>query len=318
MGFELKAVIGQDAALREWKRIFPSLVLCGTSGDLRLMPLTFKLEVEMGAWLAKCGIPLRIGSTEGQVAQTWLQVASTHAQLLYVDAFEFGDRGHEKYTIWADGKPTETTDSLREYFRYFREQAGIDPGPGFDIEKYRGDTAAEKWAAYEAVADPRLPKASDFPPGTAFVINEFDVPLVSVPNTDNKTVSWFSWYGGKPVAYDPSYLKQGNSWDADSFEKWLEIVEDSLQMTSSVELQAYSNAGDERRVWKLLGYDAFEKEYYTLDGKFDTEAGAIAAARSRLTELELEQPSVSSGGQDGIQDWVFVIRPDGTRFRVRA
>ena len=79
--------------------------------------------------------------------------------------------------------------------------------------------------------NPRLPKASDFPPGTAFVINEFDVPLVSVPNMDNKTVSWFNWYGGVPRAYDPSSLKQGNSWDADSFEEWVGIVEASLKRT---------------------------------------------------------------------------------------
>ena len=72
--------------------------------------------------------------------------------------------------------------------------------------------------------NPRLPKASDFPPGTAFVINEFDVPLASVPGK-----GWFNWYGGVPRAYDPSSLKQGNSWDADSFEEWVGIVEASLK-----------------------------------------------------------------------------------------
>jgi len=77
-------------------------------------------------------------------------------------------------------------------------------------------------------ADPRLPTASDFPPGTAFVINEFDVPLVSIPDSGNKTVTWFNWYGGVPRVYDPSYLKQGNSWDAKSFEEWVGIVKESL------------------------------------------------------------------------------------------
>jgi len=83
-------------------------------------------------------------------------------------------------------------------------------------------------------ADPRLPKASDFPPGTAFVINEFDVPLVSIPDSDNKTVTWFNWYGGVPRVYDPSYLQQGNSWDADSFEEWVGIVKESLDPGSAV------------------------------------------------------------------------------------
>jgi len=83
-------------------------------------------------------------------------------------------------------------------------------------------TTARKWK--HRSDNPRLPKASDFPPGTEFVINEFDVPLVSVPGK-----GWFNWFGGVPRAYDPSFLKQGNSWDADSFEEWIRIVEASLK-----------------------------------------------------------------------------------------
>ncbi len=83
--------------------------------------------------------------------------------------------------------------------------------------------------------NPPLPKASDFPPGTAFVINEFDVPLVSVPDTakGSSEVSWFNWYGGFPRPYDPSHLKPGDALDADSFEEWVGIVEASLKRTSA-------------------------------------------------------------------------------------
>jgi hypothetical protein len=70
--------------------------------------------------------------------------------------------------------------------------------------------------------------------------------------------------------------------------------------------------------WTLLGYDKFAGEYYPLNGKFATEAEAMPAAKSRLADLERTQPSASSGGQDGIQDQVYIIRPDGTLFRVRA
>ncbi len=81
-------------------------------------------------------------------------------------------------------------------------------------------TAAHEW---KSMGDNRrLPKASDFPPGTEFVINEFDVPLAFVPGK-----GWFNWLGGVPRAYDPSFLKQGNHWDADSFEQWVGIVEAS-------------------------------------------------------------------------------------------
>jgi len=151
MGFELRAVIGQDAALREWKRSFPSLVVCRLSGDLRLVPITNKLAVEMGAWLATHEAPPRAEAAKDQMAWRWLADASTRARLVYVDAFEFGDLGHEDYTIWADGRPIETTGSSTRVQDYFREQVGIDPGPGFDIGTYRGETAAEKWAATEAV-----------------------------------------------------------------------------------------------------------------------------------------------------------------------
>ena len=68
--------------------------------------------------------------------------------------------------------------------------------------------------------------------------------------------------------------------------------------------------------WKLLGHDAFANEDYPIDGDFDTEADAVAAARAYLDDLERTQPSAASGGQDGVQDRVYVIGPSGTRFRV--
>lgn len=71
--------------------------------------------------------------------------------------------------------------------------------------------------------DPRLPKASDFPPGTAFVIKEFDTPLAQVPGQ-----GWICWWGGAPRPYDPRSLKVDNNWLADSFEEWVGIVAESL------------------------------------------------------------------------------------------
>lgn len=71
--------------------------------------------------------------------------------------------------------------------------------------------------------DPRLPKSSDFPPGTEFVIKEFDVPLVRLPGR-----GWFNWFGGAPRPYDASSLRVDNNWPAESFEEWLRVVEASL------------------------------------------------------------------------------------------
>ena len=53
--------------------------------------------------------------------------------------------------------------------------------------------------------------------------------------------------------------------------------------------------------WKLCGYDTFAGEWYPLAGIFLSKRAA-RAARQRLQELERQQPSSSSGGQDGIQD----------------
>jgi hypothetical protein len=71
--------------------------------------------------------------------------------------------------------------------------------------------------------DSRLPGAADFPPGTEFVIKEFDVPLAWVPQQ-----GWFNWFGGFPRPYDETALKVDNNWSADSFQQWLEVVAASL------------------------------------------------------------------------------------------
>ena len=48
----------------------------------------------------------------------------------------------------------------------------------------------------------QLPKRSDFPPGAEFVIKEFDVPLVQLPDG-----VWFNWFGGMPQPYNASSLR---------------------------------------------------------------------------------------------------------------
>lgn len=71
--------------------------------------------------------------------------------------------------------------------------------------------------------DARLPKSSAFPPGTEFVIKEFDVPLTWVPE-----VGWFNWFGGEPRPYDANSLRVDNNWPAESFEEWVGVVKASL------------------------------------------------------------------------------------------
>ena len=70
-------------------------------------------------------------------------------------------------------------------------------------------------------------------------------------------------------------------------------------------------------VYRLTGYDPFSSDYYDIGGEFSTLAEAETAARKELDELEVTQPSAQSGGQDGIQDRVYIIHPNGQYARFR-
>lgn len=64
-----------------------------------------------------------------------------------------------------------------------------------------------------------LPTPEDFPPGTTFLIKEFDVPLARVP-----AQGWFNWYDGTPRSYDPSSLTVSNNWPARDFDEWVQLI----------------------------------------------------------------------------------------------
>ncbi|OGG44092.1 hypothetical protein A2841_01205 [Candidatus Kaiserbacteria bacterium RIFCSPHIGHO2_01_FULL_48_10] len=77
---------------------------------------------------------------------------------------------------------------------------------------------------------------------------------------------------------------------------------------------------EEKRVWRLEGYDTFEgghDAFYPIEGEYESESAAQTAARQRLKKLERSQPSSSSGGQSstGIQDRVYIVRPNGEKYR---
>ena len=74
------------------------------------------------------------------------------------------------------------------------------------------------------------------------------------------------------------------------------------------------NAG----MWHLDSMDGFdtEAERFRLSGPYGSEEAALAAAGERFAELERLQPSASSGGQGGIQDRLYLVRPDGSSRRL--
>ncbi len=72
-----------------------------------------------------------------------------------------------------------------------------------------------------------------------------------------------------------------------------------------------------RGQWVLQGWDTFAGHSYAIPGRYRTREAAVRAARRELVRLEKQQPTASSGGQDGIQDKVYVIGPNGESERVR-
>jgi hypothetical protein len=74
--------------------------------------------------------------------------------------------------------------------------------------------------------------------------------------------------------------------------------------------------------WAVDGYDTFEggpDAYYRVKDGLESEDEALMVAAGYMQDLERRQPTEPSGGQGpmGIQDQVFVVRPDGTRYRFR-
>ncbi len=68
--------------------------------------------------------------------------------------------------------------------------------------------------------------------------------------------------------------------------------------------------------WRLEGFDTSAREEYPISGDYDSEADAVAAAENRMEQIEKHPPSVPSGEQEGLQDRIYVVRPDGSKFRV--
>jgi hypothetical protein len=71
---------------------------------------------------------------------------------------------------------------------------------------------------------------------------------------------------------------------------------------------------DSNKTWQLVGWDTFASEAYPVS-RHASEQECRAAAREFLRSLEIHQPSEQSGGQDGIQDRVFILGPAGQHYR---
>ncbi len=157
MGFELYAFLGKASELREWKHELSSVVVCQLSGDLGMVPVTGELFQELGARLGQEKAD-RLDATQQYSTYPSLsheegvrlrgEHGSRNSTIAYISASEFGDSSHEMAVLWSHGKKIAFAGGIGGVLRYFRDQVGIHFGEqDIDLEKYRGEDAAEKWAA---------------------------------------------------------------------------------------------------------------------------------------------------------------------------
>ena len=102
------------------------------------------------------------------------------------------------------------------------------------------------------------------------------------------------------------------------FRRVIDPKPDRIEWNARAALKRITGRGQpstQKPRWCLKGYDTFDGHWYPLSGVYHSERAALRYAEKRLAELEESQPSSSSGGQNGIQDGVWIIRPDGTTRR---
>lgn len=157
MGFDLNAFLGRTSELRTWKGRLPSAVVCELSGDLGLVPVTGKLFQELRARLgeeeanrldAAQAYATYPSPSHEEGARRWGSEASGSTAVAYVSMGEFGNQSHEEATLWSGCREVLSRVNVRAVLDYFRDQAGLDLGnKSIDLERHRGEDAAEKWAA---------------------------------------------------------------------------------------------------------------------------------------------------------------------------
>ncbi|MDH0893408.1 MULTISPECIES: hypothetical protein [unclassified Pseudomonas] len=72
-----------------------------------------------------------------------------------------------------------------------------------------------------------LPKETDFPLDTEFIIKDFDAPLFCGPV--DGCCEWFNWHGGKSRPYAVENPKTDNNWPASSFSEWVVLIQAPIE-----------------------------------------------------------------------------------------
>ena len=158
MGFQLDAFFGRTSELRTWKERLPSAATCVLGGDLGMVPVTGKLHGELRARLGveeanRLDAPkprMHPSPSYEEAVRRWGAEASADSVVAFVSLFEFGSQGHEEATLWSGGRSILSRVSVKEVLSHLRDRARLDLGNRpieQELERYRGENAAEKWVA---------------------------------------------------------------------------------------------------------------------------------------------------------------------------
>ena len=85
----------------------------------------------------------------------WARSRFHSVVVAYVDVGEFGNQSHDRATLWSGGREVLSRGTIRAVLAYFRAKAGLDLGDRpieVQLELYRGEDAAEKWATASSQA----------------------------------------------------------------------------------------------------------------------------------------------------------------------
>jgi len=157
--------------------------------------------------------------------------------------------------------------------------------------------------SYKLAITGELPKASDFPMGTQFVIKDLHVPLAWIPGQ-----GWFGWLGGMPSGpFENVELNAGNNWHTD-FDEWVGFVEVSLpeswikSIIESAGIDTHSSPGRELSI-------TLEEISDRIRGHYGWEAGADGVRRKLgYAECILLAAIVATGTPEMIEELTFWIR----------
>jgi len=168
MDYRFDAFLGKSTELRGWQQTLPSAVVFHLTGELGMVPVTFALAREFA----------ERGGEDPLL--NWGKYASAESTLAYISILQSGGNQSDEWgVVWSNGRELDSPKVTIPIIIFLKNQADIDfvlnevdldchrgegeayvyhlrqrRRPGFNLEDYRGEGAAEKWVAVAFIDRP--------------------------------------------------------------------------------------------------------------------------------------------------------------------